>query len=240
MKPTVALIDLTDRRRAHGPAAIAAAVRRAGAQPAFFTPRQGGALPSLPAEAYIVTGGPGSPTNACTWRSHLLREIARWAGRAPVLGICLGFQLIALEAGWPVRPLRSRRFGLYPLRVTARGRSDPLLAGVTADAACFEARSFAVGIGDPAQVLARAGGDDVTAARFASLVEGVAFHPEVTPIEVERFLASDAGAGARGAFRGDTVPVITPQRLQSVAATVIPGFLARVLCPQPAEGWLSP
>lgn len=48
----------------------------------------------------------------------------------PVLGLCLGAQLLARAHGATVRPMPAVEFGFVPLTLTGAGRRDPLLIGL--------------------------------------------------------------------------------------------------------------
>src|SRR5437867_9023626 len=48
----------------------------------------------------------------------------------PVLGICLGAQLIAKAAGAEVTAGEEKEIGWYPLTLTEEGKKDRLLAGL--------------------------------------------------------------------------------------------------------------
>ncbi len=67
---------------------------------------------------------------------RLLREaIAR---DQPMLGICLGSQLIAKAAGAHVAPGPEKEIGWYPLTLTADAKADPLFAGFPPTFEAFE------------------------------------------------------------------------------------------------------
>ena len=50
------------------------------------------------------------------------------ASRVPVLGICLGGQMLARALGHPVRPAGIREIGFKPLRPTPQAAADPLFS----------------------------------------------------------------------------------------------------------------
>ena len=49
-------------------------------------------------DAWAVSPGPGRPQDY----PHLMRAIAHWIGKKPLLGICLGQQAIAQACGWQI------------------------------------------------------------------------------------------------------------------------------------------
>lgn len=57
---------------------------------------------------------------------QLVRE--RLASQRPMLGICLGAQLIARAMGARVRPMEAKEIGFAPLSLTAAGHTSPLSA----------------------------------------------------------------------------------------------------------------
>jgi GMP synthase (glutamine-hydrolysing) len=95
----------------------------------------GGALPSSP-NGYagaLVLGGAMSANDddkypALAPMRQLLCEFH--AADKPVLGICLGAQILARCFGGEVRRHSEFEFGHTPLQFTADGRRDPLLAGL--------------------------------------------------------------------------------------------------------------
>ncbi len=95
----------------------------------------GGELPAAP-NGYagaIVLGGVMSANDddkfpALAPMRQLLREFH--AADKPVLGICLGAQILARCFGGAVRRHTEFEFGHTPLEFTAAGRQDPLLTGL--------------------------------------------------------------------------------------------------------------
>ena len=52
-------------------------------------------IEQTPFRALVLSPGPGTPARA----GHLMPTLERWAGRVPVLGICLGFQALGELVG---------------------------------------------------------------------------------------------------------------------------------------------
>ena len=65
----------------------------------------------------ILSGGPMSVYDADAPKP----DPAIWAGRIPVLGICYGAQLMALELGGDVVPTAKREYGPATVSITAEG-----------------------------------------------------------------------------------------------------------------------
>ncbi|MHB1468502.1 MAG: type 1 glutamine amidotransferase [Solirubrobacteraceae bacterium] len=80
--------------------------------------------------AVVVLGGPFGVADAAA-RQHLadeqrlLADAAR--GGLPVMGICLGAQLLASGLGAQVRPAAEAEQGMYDVTLTAAGAEDPVL-----------------------------------------------------------------------------------------------------------------
>ena len=91
------------------------------------------APPSLEQVALIVAlGGPQSANDDLPAihqeRAYLQRAIALGT---PVLGICLGAQIMAAALGGTVKPTGGYQFGLRKLYVTAAGDADPVFGKLT-------------------------------------------------------------------------------------------------------------
>jgi GMP synthase (glutamine-hydrolysing) len=104
----------------------------------------------------------------------------------PVLGICLGAQLVAKAAHAPVRPADSSEIGWYPVELTHDADSDPLLGGLPQRFDSFQWHHYTYDV--PAGGVELARSDTCTQAfRLGDSAWGVQFHPEVTFEQVERW-----------------------------------------------------
>jgi GMP synthase (glutamine-hydrolysing) len=116
-------------------------------------------------------------------------EKALTAGR-PVLGICLGAQLIAQALGARVYPGERREVGWAPVELTADGREDPLFAGTDAELRVFHFHGDTYELPPDARNLARSALYEQQAFRWGDLVYGFQFHLEFTESIISR-LASE-------------------------------------------------
>jgi len=110
--------------------------------------------------------------------------------RKPVLGICLGAQLLAKAAHAHVGPAREPEIGWFPLELTGEGADDPVLGGLPERFDAFQWHYYAHGL--PAGAVELARNDLCTQAfRLGDSAWGVQFHPEVTLAQVESWMQED-------------------------------------------------
>jgi GMP synthase (glutamine-hydrolysing) len=151
-------------------------------------------------DAVVVFGGGMNVRDAARlpWLGaevELLRD-ALQAG-VPVLGICLGAQLLAVAAGAEVRRSPAPEIGWFEVERTAE---DPVLGRLPRRFAAYEWHSYAFGLPAGAVELARSPVCP-QAYRLGDTAWGVQFHPEVTPAIVEEWaldFESDPDAVALG------------------------------------------
>jgi GMP synthase (glutamine-hydrolysing) len=109
------------------------------------------------------------------------------ADAVPVLGICLGSELIAEVAGAPIRHLPHPEIGWYDVTLTDAGRADPVLGAIGERFEALEWHSYAVDLPANATALARSAGC-LQAYRLGDSAWGLQFHAEVTDTDFQHWL----------------------------------------------------
>jgi GMP synthase-like glutamine amidotransferase len=105
----------------------------------------------------------------------------------PVLGVCLGAQLVAKAAGARVAPVREPEIGWFPLELTDAAQDDPVLGGLPRAFPSFQWHYYGFEVPDGAVELARNAACS-QAFRLGDHAWAVQFHPEVTLEQIERWI----------------------------------------------------
>jgi GMP synthase-like glutamine amidotransferase len=121
----------------------------------------------------------------------------------PVVGVCLGAQMLARAAGAWVGPALEPEVGWFDVELTPEGRNDPVLGVLPPRTATFQWHSYTFGVPEHATELARSA-LCTQAFRVGDRAWGIQFHAEVTlpmvrtwtaeesdelPVPVDEFLA---------------------------------------------------
>jgi GMP synthase (glutamine-hydrolysing) len=110
----------------------------------------------------------------------------------PLVGVCLGAQMMARAAGAWVGPARAPEIGWFPVELTPEGWADPVLGVLPPLTEAFQWHRYTFGIPDEGTELARS--EICTQAfRIGRRAWGLQFHAEVTLPIVEAWVAEDAG-----------------------------------------------
>jgi GMP synthase (glutamine-hydrolysing) len=175
-----------------GPGVFADAIRGAGHELVErVVPEEG--LGPHGADAVIVLGGAMHPDQEEThgW----LRAELDWLGTelergTPLLGVCLGSQLIARAAGADVYRAPEPEVGWLPVEVTAP--EDPVAAALPSRFDAFQFHEYTHDLPDGAVELARS--RVCTQAYRLGSAWGVQFHPEVRLEQIESWAAEEPDA----------------------------------------------
>jgi GMP synthase (glutamine-hydrolysing) len=124
------------------------------------------------------------------WLRPELRFLERELERGtPLVGVCLGSQLIARAAGARVFQASEAEVGWLPVEVTESGSADPVAASLPQRFDAFQWHHYTHGLPDGAVELARS--RVCTQSFRLGRAWGVQFHPEVRAEQVESWLADD-------------------------------------------------
>jgi len=199
----------------------------------------------------ILMGGPMSVNDDLAWIPREIDAIREARARhIPVLGICLGAQLIAKALGARVYPIASlaqrgdgpsdafeapdrvarpadpfcatkiKEIGWFPIRWTAEGSRDPLFAGFRGSESVFHWHGETFDLPPGAQLLAESAVCPNQAFRAGDNVYGLQFHLEVTPEIIADWVRQDAACGAAREALAPIDPFAHAPRLAEIAATV--------------------
>jgi GMP synthase (glutamine-hydrolysing) len=183
----------------------------------------------------IVLGGPMNVDDQHRLR-HLRTEL-RAIERAlkqdkPVLGICLGAQLLAHALGAPVRRHHRPEIGWYELTLTDAGRADPVLGVAGERLPVFQWHAYSYALPHGATHLASTRACEQQAFRFGRNAYGFQFHLEADEEVIERWLglpsfrpelAAPGLATDACAIRARTAELVAATR--ATAAAVFNNFL---------------
>lgn len=188
MRPLLAITHLPDRSLGLAEEVLGAAV------PLRRLHVDDGERPSLDeVGGVLVMGGEmGVPDAAewpfLRWELDLLREALDCD--TPVLGICLGAQLLAAAAGGAVRRMEQPYLGWPALERRAEANGDPLFGSLPELLTVFEWHEDRIEPPPHAVVLAETGGPGCSIFRAAERAWGSQIHLELTPAMLRGWLSS--------------------------------------------------
>jgi len=153
----------------------------------------------------------------------VLRELL--AREVPLLGLCLGGQMVAAAAGADPRRASRPEIGWHQVAVTPEGEDDPLLGPLAPSFEAFQWHSYEFPLPSGAIPLARSE-VCLQGCRLGERAWAIQFHPEVTGADALRWIEG---------YRADRDAVrigIDPAALRAVTEAKIGAFnqLGRELC----------
>jgi GMP synthase-like glutamine amidotransferase len=176
----VAIVENT-RITHHGQVGVALHERAALID--LWKPWADGALPALEADALVVFGGEQAATDDHThpYLPRLADLMAAYsAADKPVLGICLGSQLLARAFGAENHLGVACEFGWVEVTLTEAGRADPVLSVVPDSFPIFQWHSDTFTLPSGAKHLAESATAAHQAFRLGRATYGTQFHFEAS------------------------------------------------------------
>jgi len=218
---------VVEHEPSEGPGLLGLALERAGVVPLVVRTFDGEAVPrSLgAASGLVVLGGSMAVYEA---HAHLRDEVALLqtavAAGAPVLGICLGSQLLAAALGSTVAKAPATEIGWYRVRLSEAAREDTLFAGLPADLVAFHWHGDAFALPPGAVQLARSTLTPCQAFRFGARAWGIQFHPEVTQAVLTAMVRGGGDELSAAGVDGEQILAAGPRELLRAAEHFGPLF----------------
>jgi GMP synthase (glutamine-hydrolysing) len=148
----------------------------------------------------------------------------------PVLGVCLGAQILARALGGRVVPAAVREIGWQPIEATTEGRDDPVVRPLTRVGRLFQWHEDCFEVPPGAVLLAR---NDVgpQAFRFGKTAYGLQFHLEVTEETIAEWVAETDPVALRDTWGSSREELVAGaarylEAQAGAARAALDGFLA--------------
>lgn len=180
-----------------------------------YNVRQNNAIPNLNFDAYISSGGPGSPleSEGSDWDNsyiHWLRSVEQFNNNTQeihkkkhILFICHSFQLVCrhYKVG-TVCERKSTSFGVFPVHMLPEGKHEPIFNGLHDPFYAVDSRDYQV-IKPNHEQIKKMGGAFLAiekerphvpyeralmAVRFNDCFVGTQFHPEADAVGMQMYL----------------------------------------------------
>ncbi len=217
-------------QRDAGPGVFATAIAERGDELGVWLPPEGAAPPADPLgyDAVLVLGGAVHPDQGDDhgWlgeERELLKRLLE--NGTPLLGLCLGGQLVAAAAGATPRRAARPEIGWHRVELSAEGAEDPLLAPLAPGFEAFQWHSYEFPL-PPGGVPLAAGEVCLQACRIGAAAWALQFHPEVSAADALTWI--DDYRSDEDAVRID----LDPHALRAETEAKIEAFnqLGRDLC----------
>jgi GMP synthase (glutamine-hydrolysing) len=176
-------------------------------------------------QAIVVLGGPMSANDPLPWLREELQLIEKALKLgAPLLGICLGAQLIAKALGARVYPNGQLEIGWAPVYFSEAGKKDLVFSGLESPSTFFHWHGETFDLPAGAEWLAWSDKCRHQAFRYGSKVYGLQFHPEVTAEMAADWCRQEVNCGDVATLEDPVDPFEQDQA--AVAATVMDRWLS--------------
>jgi GMP synthase-like glutamine amidotransferase len=182
------------------------------------------AQPADPTEydALIFMGGPMSVSDDLPYlrreEGHIRQAVERGV---PILGVCLGGQLIAHAMGAAVRRNPVKEIGWFDIALTAAGQRDRLFSGFGERESVFHWHGETFDLPHGAELLASSERCRNQAFRLGSSVYALQFHLEVTPEMIAEWCLADENCGDMRELGSPIDVHAHKERMGSLAGAVV-------------------
>jgi len=145
-------------------------------------------------DAVMVFGGSQHPDqdDRFGWLGHeeeFLREVL--AEEVPVVGVCLGAQMLARAAGASVGPAREPEIGWLDVTLTTEGAGDPVLGVLPARVTVFQWHHYTFSLPPGGEALAESAVSMQAFRLDGRPAWGMQFHAEVTRAMIAAWVEED-------------------------------------------------
>ncbi|MFF7469185.1 methyltransferase domain-containing protein [Streptomyces sp. NPDC008092] len=184
------MIQIVEHAPGEGPYAIGTAIEAAGLPVRVCRTWAGDRVPDTVDDlvGLVVLGGPTAAYADFPGRTAELALLrAALAAEVPVLGVCLGAQLLAVAAGGTARPGTGAQVGWDAVRMTGAAHDDLLFAAVPERLRVLHWHADTMNLPAGATLLASCGRYPVQAFRVGGSAWGMQFHLEVDEAAVGVF-----------------------------------------------------
>ena len=134
----------------------------------------------------------------------------------PILGVCLGSQLLAATLGAEVRRGEQREIGWFPVRLSDAAKDDRLLRGLPAELVAAHWHSDAFDLPQDAVALASSDRTPVQAYRYGAKAYGLLFHAEMTREIITALVGEFGERLKRVGIDGDAIVVEAERHLPAL------------------------
>lgn len=210
---------------------LAEALRRSGVPFRFFDLHADASVgvPLGDCSALAVLGGAQSVNSGFAYLHREMDLIANAMSTGkPVLGICLGSQLMARSLGEPVYRIPVPEIGWFAVRAAPGSLADPLFHD-WGERVVFHWHNEGYNLPEGAVHLACSDACGVQAFRYGEIHWGIQFHPEVTPEIIQRWNEEDAACGCERELSEPLDASFQRQEMRQLANTMFDRWVQMVI-----------